>query len=54
MSAVAQSEHSMSRRPIQLRYDRPNGRVRAIQVQCSTNDAGVAKMENIFFDFVRD
>jgi hypothetical protein len=54
MSAVAQSEHSMSRRPIQLQYDRPNGRVRATQVQCSTNGAGVAKMENIFFEFVRD
>jgi hypothetical protein len=31
-----------------------NHKVRAIQVQCSTNDAGVAKMENIFFEFVGD
>jgi hypothetical protein len=31
-----------------------NHQVRAIQVQCSTNDAGVAKTENIFFEFVGD
>jgi hypothetical protein len=29
-------------------------RINEHQVQCSTNDTGIAKMEKIFFEFVCD